>query len=73
MNEAQSLDEFIATYELLQRQKQAHFLQDLKYEFANRTSQQRRDRLDSINQESPQPSLAAQSKKPRRVSGRRKV
>jgi len=73
MNEAQSLDDWIANYELLQRQKYAQFLQNIKYEFANRTSQQKRDRLDSIGQESPQPSVAAQSKKPRRVSRRRKV
>jgi len=67
------LDSFIASYQLVQKHKYAKFLQDIKHEFANRTSQQRRDRLDEINQESPQPSLAAQSKKPRRVSGRRKV
>jgi len=67
------LDNWIFNYEASQRQKYAKFLQDIKHEFIQRTSQQHSDRLDSINQESPQPSLAAQSKKPRRVSGRRKV
>ena len=54
------LDDWIATYQLVQRQKYAKFLQDIKHEFSQITQQQRRDRLDSIGQESPQPSVAAQ-------------
>jgi len=55
------LDNWIFNYEASQRQKYAKFLQDIKHEFIQRTSQQHSDRLDSFSQGSPpQPSVAAQ-------------
>ncbi len=49
MNDSQSFDNWIVNYQTLQRQKYAQFLKDLKHEFSQRTSQQRRDRLNQIN------------------------
>jgi len=46
MNDCQPLDNWIANYEADQRQKQQNFLRAVKYEFIERTTQQRRDRLN---------------------------
>jgi len=50
MDEAQSLDNWIVNYEASQRHKHQLFLKALKHEFTQRTTQQRRDRLNQINQ-----------------------
>lgn len=44
------LDNWITNYESVQRQKHAQFLKALKHEFILRTRQQRRDRLNQIDQ-----------------------
>jgi len=50
MDEDQSLDNWIFNHESAQRKKHSQFLKDLKHEFTQRTIQQRRDRLDLIDQ-----------------------
>jgi len=50
MDEAQSLDNWIVNYEASQRHKHQLFLKALKNEFSKITQQQRRDRLDLIDQ-----------------------
>jgi len=46
----EDLDNWIVNYEASQRQKHSQFLKEIKHEFIERTKQQRRDRLDLINQ-----------------------
>lgn len=48
MNDCQATDNWIANYEAEPRQKQQQFLRAVKYEFIERTTQQRRDRLNQI-------------------------
>jgi len=55
MNDCQPLDNWIANYEADQRQKQQNFLRAVKYEFIERTTQQRRDRLNQIAASQPAP------------------
>jgi len=50
MNEPQSLDNWIFNYESAQKHKHQLFLKALKHEFIERTTQQRRDRDDRVNQ-----------------------
>ena len=55
MNDCQASDEWIANYQTEQRQKQQKFLRAVKYEFIERTTQQRRDRLNQIAASQPAP------------------
>jgi len=50
MNEAQSFDNWIVNYESGQRHKHSKLLKEIKREFTQRTKQQRRDRLNQINE-----------------------
>ncbi len=54
----QSFNNWLYNYESAQKHKHANFLKELKHEFTQRTRQQRRDRLDQINQQAPSESLA---------------
>ena len=65
MNDCQPLDNWIANYEADQRQKQQNFLRAVKYEFIERTTQQRRDRLNQT--EASQRITPEHSASPRRA------
>ncbi len=55
MNDCLPLDNWIANYEADQKHKQQQFLRAIKYEFMERTTQQRRDRLNQIAASQPAP------------------
>ena len=63
MNDCLPLDNWIANYEADQRQKHQKFLRAVKYEFIERTTQQRRDRLNQIAASQPAPI----EQRPRRI------
>jgi putative component of toxin-antitoxin plasmid stabilization module len=50
MNDSQSFDNWITNYEASQRHKHQLFLKALKNEFSKITQQQRRDRLNQVNE-----------------------